>query len=48
MLSIIEKKSLYHLKKLEGMVLIIIYGKEPNENQIRFSSFKGNDIEVPF
>jgi hypothetical protein len=32
----------------DGIVIIQKYSGGINENQIRFSSFKGDDIEVPF
>jgi hypothetical protein len=32
----------------DGMILINECKEQSIENQIRFSSFKGNDIEVPF
>jgi hypothetical protein len=35
-------------KNIDSMILINECKKLPNDNQIRFSSFKGDDIEVPF
>jgi hypothetical protein len=32
----------------DGIVIIQEFSEEINENEIRFSSFKGDDIEVPF
>ena len=35
-------------ENFDGIVIIQEFSEGINENQIRFSSFKGDDIEVPF
>ncbi len=40
--------TLYFYENMDGFFEINEGKEQPNENMIRFSSFKGNDIEVPF
>lgn len=40
--------TLYFYENIDGFFEINECREQPNENQIRFSSFKGDDIEVPF
>ena len=40
--------TLYFYENMDGFFEFNECKEQTNENQIRFSSFKGNDIEVPF